>query len=170
MAPALKAFWILIEKLHSPRRMNASRPWIVLGANGEHAEPVPSSVWTSSNSAGPIVPATAGPFPGSAPTFSRSTGGDGETIASGFAKNREFVVAPAVIACGEIPGLLTVPVPGPSFPAATTTVTPASSAVCTASAMGSRSGGLSAGAPKLRLTMSIPSRTASSMALMMGLS
>src|SRR3972149_2026696 len=145
------ALRILVEKTHSPRRMNAMRPWSEAAGSAAQADPVPSSCCTSSNGAGPTVEVIGGPFPGSAPIADTSGGtGVGAVTVSGLAKNREVVVAPTVMPAGEIPGLPTVPVPGPTLPEAITTVTPDSVAAATATARGSRVGGPEAGAPRLR--------------------
>ncbi|MCX6622919.1 MAG: hypothetical protein NTY38_18005 [Acidobacteria bacterium] len=86
------------------------------------------------------------------------------------AKVRPLRVAPTLRAEGAEAGEPTVFAPGPLLPAATTTRTPAREAVsmaCT-SISSSRRGAKSS--PMLRLMMSMPSATASSMALRMAAS
>src|SRR6266487_2620102 len=68
-----------------------------------------------------------------------------------------LVLAPTVMTLSAIPGDSTVAGPGPAFPAAIATITPASTALLTAVTSGSFGTGPP---PRLRLRTSIPSATA----------
>ena len=157
-APARCAFVSFVSNVQSPRKMKAIRPCRAPLGIGRHARPFWSIAATDASCA-VIGAGELKPDPGTAST------GAAPSIAALAPNTRPFLVAPTVIAEGAVPGEPIVFGSGPSFPAATTTTMPSAAALSSASTSMSSSKRVASREPRLRLITSIPSATASSMAL-----
>ena len=154
IAPASCATFSLISNRHSPRWMNATLPARLPAGSVLQKRPVGSNVLASTTG-----PRTGLADPDALPGMpTNGSTPSNETLA---AKMRSLIEAPAAIADGAVAGDPMVASPGPSFPAATTTTTPARMAFSTAFTSGSSSGRRAGRLPRLRLMTSMPSFTAS---------